>query len=103
MIIFYNNKLLIIYFYMIHNYCQCLCYSFCSASVSTPSDLEWILDKNWPIVLYRGATRSVTIREECGLRVSVENRVLRRMFKPNGDEITRGCRNSCVLYYVLIG
>jgi hypothetical protein len=52
--------------------------------------------------LYRGATCSVTIREEFGLRVFVENRVLRRMFKPNGDEITRGCRNSCELYRVLV-
>jgi len=25
------------------------------------------------------------------------------MFKPNGDEIARGCRNSYVLYHVLIG
>jgi len=88
---------------MIHNYYHCLCYSFCSASISTPSDLEWILDKNWPVVSCRGATHSVTIREECGLRVFVEKRVLRRMFKPKGGEITRGCRNSCVLYHVLIG
>lgn len=103
MIMFYNTKLLILYFYMIHNYCHCLCYICCSASVSTSSYLEWILDKNWPIVLYSGATRSVTVREKCGLRVFVENRVLIRMFKPNGDEITRGCRYSCVLYCVLIG
>jgi hypothetical protein len=66
-------------------------------SVLLPSLLpviyNWILDKNWPIVLCMGATCSVTMREERGLRVFVENRVLRRMFKPNGDEIIRGCRN----------
>jgi hypothetical protein len=65
--------------------------------------MEGLLDTNWPVVLYRGASWSVTLREECGLRVFVENRVLRRMFKPKGDEITRGCRNSCLLYHVLIG
>jgi hypothetical protein len=58
--------------------------------------------KTGPFILYRGATRSVTIREEYGLRLFVENRVPRRMLKPKGEEITRGTRNSCVLYCVLI-
>jgi hypothetical protein len=42
-----------------------------------------------PVVLYGCETLSVTLREEHKLRVS-ENRVLRRIFEPKRDEVTRG-------------
>jgi hypothetical protein len=40
-----------------------------------------------PVVLYRCETWSLTLREENRLRV-FENRVLWRIFGPNGDEVT---------------
>jgi hypothetical protein len=40
-----------------------------------------------PVVLYRCETWSLTLREECRLRVS-ENKVLRRLFGPKRDEVT---------------
>jgi hypothetical protein len=40
-----------------------------------------------PVVLYGCETWSLTLREECRLRV-FENRVLRRIFGPKGDEVT---------------
>jgi hypothetical protein len=40
-----------------------------------------------PVVLYGCETGSFTLREEHRLRVS-ENRVLRRIFVPKGDEVT---------------
>ena len=44
-----------------------------------------------PVVLYGCETWSLTLREEQRLRVS-ENRVLRRIFGPKMDEITREWR-----------
>ena len=38
-----------------------------------------------PVVLYGCETRSLTLSEECRLRV-FENRILRRIFEPKGDE-----------------
>jgi hypothetical protein len=40
-----------------------------------------------PVVLYGSETWSLTLREECRLRV-FENRVLRRIFGPKRDEVT---------------
>jgi hypothetical protein len=40
-----------------------------------------------PVVLYEYETWSLTLREERRLRV-FENRVLRRIFGPTGDEVT---------------
>jgi hypothetical protein len=40
-----------------------------------------------PVVLYGCETWSLTLREECRLRV-FENRVLRRILRPNRDEVT---------------
>jgi hypothetical protein len=40
-----------------------------------------------PVVLYGSETWSVTLREEHRLRV-FENRVLRGIFGPKGDEVT---------------
>ena len=40
-----------------------------------------------PFVLHRCETWSLTLREECRLRV-FENRVLRRVFGPKRDEVT---------------
>jgi len=40
-----------------------------------------------PVVLYGCETWSLTLREECRLKVS-ENRVLRRIFGPKRDEVT---------------
>jgi hypothetical protein len=44
-----------------------------------------------PVVLYGCETWSLTLREEHRLRV-FENRVLRRIFGPKRDEVTRECR-----------
>jgi hypothetical protein len=44
-----------------------------------------------PVVLYGCETWSLTLREESRLRV-FENRVLRRVFVPKRDEVTRECR-----------
>ena len=38
-----------------------------------------------PVVLYACETWSLTLREECRLRV-IENRILRRMFRPKRDQ-----------------
>ena len=49
-----------------------------------------------PVVLYGGETWSLTLREECRLRV-FENRVLRRVFGSKRDEVTgewRKLRNA---------
>jgi hypothetical protein len=40
-----------------------------------------------PVVLYGCETWSLTLREECRLRV-FENRVLRRIFGPRSNEVT---------------
>jgi hypothetical protein len=40
-----------------------------------------------PVVLYGYETWSLTLREECRLRV-FENKVLRRIFGPKRDEVT---------------
>jgi hypothetical protein len=40
-----------------------------------------------PVVLYGCKTWSFTLREECRLRM-FENRVLRRIFRPKGEEVT---------------
>jgi hypothetical protein len=44
-----------------------------------------------PVVLYGPETLSLTLREERKLRV-LENRVLRRIFGPKSDGVTRGWR-----------
>ena len=44
-----------------------------------------------PVVLYRCETWSLTLREERRLRV-FENRVLRRIFGPKKNEVTREWR-----------
>jgi hypothetical protein len=44
-----------------------------------------------PVVLHGCETWALTFREECRLRV-FENRVLRRIFGPQTDEITREWR-----------
>jgi hypothetical protein len=58
-----------------------------------------------PVVLYRCETWSLTLREEHRLRV-FENRVLRRIFGPKSDEVSRECRRKlhnelCNLYFSL--
>jgi hypothetical protein len=62
---------------------------------------SWLLSKNvkvriykiiiFPVVLYGCETWSVTVREEHKLR-ALENRVLRRMFRPKRDGVTGGWR-----------
>jgi hypothetical protein len=48
-----------------------------------------------PVVLFRCATWSLTLREECRLRLFV-NRVLRRIFGPKRDEVTGGGENYII-------
>jgi hypothetical protein len=45
-----------------------------------------------PVVVYGCETCSLTLREECRLRV-FENRVLRRIFGPKRDEVTGNGEN----------
>jgi hypothetical protein len=57
----------------------------------------WLLPKNvkiklhsttiLPVVLYERETWSLTLREECRLRI-FESRVLRRIFGPKRDKVT---------------
>jgi hypothetical protein len=47
-----------------------------------------------PVVLHGCETWSLTLREEQRPRMS-ENRVLRRISGPNGDEVTGGWREPC--------
>jgi hypothetical protein len=47
-----------------------------------------------PVGLYGCETRSLTLREQHTLRVS-ENRVLRRIFGPERDEVTGG--QNCII------
>jgi hypothetical protein len=44
-----------------------------------------------PVILYGCETWSLTLREDCRLRV-LENTVLRRLFGPKRDEVTRKWR-----------
>jgi len=46
-----------------------------------------------PVVLYGCETLSLTVREERWLRV-FENRVLRRIFGPNRDEVKGGVEKT---------
>jgi hypothetical protein len=46
-----------------------------------------------PVVLYGCETWSLTLREECRLRVS-GNRVLRRIFVSMKDEVAGGIKNA---------
>jgi len=46
-----------------------------------------------PVVLYGCETWSLTLREECRLRV-FENRVLRRIFGPKRDDVNRGVEET---------
>jgi hypothetical protein len=63
----------------------------------------------FPVVLYGCETWSLTLREECRLRV-FENRVLRRVFGPKWDEVTGEWRKLlmrslgiCTPYPILCG
>jgi hypothetical protein len=49
---------------------------------------------NLPVVVYECVTWSVTLREEHGLRV-FENRVQRRVFGSNREQIRGGWRELC--------
>jgi hypothetical protein len=52
------------------------------------------------MVLYGRETLSLTLREEHRLRV-IEKRVLRRIFEPNGDEVTGGYIMRSFITYTL--
>jgi hypothetical protein len=58
-----------------------------SRLLSTKSKIRVYRTIILPVVLYGRETCSVTLREEQRLRV-FENRVLRRIFGPKGDEVT---------------
>jgi hypothetical protein len=60
-----------------------LCSSLLSKNVNIKIYRTIIL----PVVLYGCENWSLTLREECRLRV-FENRVLRRIFGPKRDEVT---------------
>ena len=62
-----------------------------------------------PVVLYGCETWSLTLREECRLRI-YENRVLREIFEPKRDKVTGEWRklhneelNYCTDHPILFG
>ena len=60
---------------------------FSSSSLSENINIKIYRNINLPIVLHECETWSLTLREECRLRV-FENRVPRRIFWPRRDEVT---------------
>jgi hypothetical protein len=70
---------------------------------------QYIQNYNFPRCFYGCENWSLTLTEERRLRV-LENRVLRRVFGPNGDEVTgngeryivRSCM-ICIPYPILCG
>ena len=70
------------------NACYHLVQNLLSSSLQTKNlKIKIHKTKILPIVLYRFETWSPILREERWLRVS-ENRVMRRIFGPNRDEVT---------------
>ena len=63
------------------------CWIFTDLSLKTSTNFKIKIYKTiiLPVVLYGCETRSLTLREECRLRV-FENRMLRRIFGPKRDE-----------------
>jgi hypothetical protein len=55
---------------------------------------------NLPFVLYGCETWSLTLREECRLRV-FENRVLRGIFEPKRDELTGSGENYIMRSFII--
>jgi hypothetical protein len=55
-----------------------------------------------PVVLYGCETWSLTLREECRLRV-FENRMLMKIFGPTRDEVTGEWRKQICSHQVLFG
>jgi hypothetical protein len=53
-----------------------------------------------PVILYGCETWSLTLREEHRLSM-FENKVLRRIFGPKRDEVTRGWRNCIMRSFVI--
>ena len=71
-------------------YCSTVNY-LCSSLLSKNINIKIHNTIILPVVLYGYETWSLTLREERGLRV-FENRVLRRIFGPEGDGVTRDWR-----------
>jgi hypothetical protein len=69
------------------NDCYHLQYLLSSSLLSKNLNIKRYRTIILPVVLYRRETWSLTLREECGLRV-FENRVLRRIFGPKRDKVT---------------
>ena len=65
-----------------------LCSCFSSSLLSKNLEIEIHRTIILPVVLYGCETWSLTLREERRLRV-FENRMLRRVFGPKGDEVRR--------------
>ena len=65
-----------------------LSYNLLSKTIEINIDRTIIL----PVVLYGPENWSLALREERRLRV-FENRVLRRIFGPRRDEVTKECEN----------
>jgi hypothetical protein len=55
-----------------------------------------------PVVLYGCETWSLTLREERTLRVS-ENKVLKRIYGPKREEVTRNGENYIMRSLILFG
>ena len=71
-----------------HTQYMCVCvYILSSSLLSKNVKIEIYRTIILPVVLCGCGSWSLTLREECRLRVS-ENRVLRRIFGPKRDEVT---------------
>jgi hypothetical protein len=64
-----------------------------SSSLSKNVKLKIYRTIIFPVVLYGCESWSLTLREECRLRV-FENIVLRRIFGPKMDEVNRGVETT---------
>jgi len=71
--------------------CHLVQYHFSSSLLSKNLKINIYRSIILPFVLYGCETWSLTLREECRLRV-FENRVLRRIFGPKRDKVTREWR-----------
>jgi hypothetical protein len=54
-----------------------------------------------PVVLYGCQIWSLTLKEECRMRV-FENRVLRKIFEPKRDKVTGECKKNYIMRRLMI-
>ena len=98
-----DTLIIFIYHFLFHDY------NGSSSLLSKNLKIKIYITIILPVVLHGCGTWSLTLREECRLRV-FENRVWRRIFGPKRDEVTEGGGNSimrnsmiCTAHPILCG